>query len=165
MSIAEAMIGEFTHESVNTRKMLERLPEDKIAWKPHEKSMTLGRLATHLAEIPEWADTIVNHESFDMAAADYVPKEFSSKQELLGLFDKNVESFKEILGGQSDEDLFKNWKLMQGDQVAVEMPRVACVRGFILSHTIHHRGQLSVYLRENDVPLPALYGPSADEGI
>lgn len=165
MSIAEAMVGEFAHESVSTRKMLERLPEDKFSWKPHEKSMSLGRLATHIAEIPEWAQTIVNDESFDMAAVDHKPKEFSSRQEILDCFDENVESFKEILSGQSDGHLFTNWKLLQGEDVAVEMPRVACLRGFVLSHLIHHRGQLSVYLRENDVPLPAIYGPSADEGM
>jgi uncharacterized damage-inducible protein DinB len=165
MSIAEAMIGEFTQESASTRKMLERLPEDKFAWKPHEKSMSLGHLGAHLAEIPEWAATIVNDESFDMASVDFKPKVFSNKQELLECFDKNVESFQSVLKGQTDEHLFTNWKLMQGDQVAVDMMRAACLRGFVLSHLIHHRGQLSVYLRENDVPLPAIYGPSADEGM
>jgi uncharacterized damage-inducible protein DinB len=165
MSIAEAMIGEFTQESASTRKMLERLPEDKFAWKPHEKSMSLGRLGAHLAEIPEWAATIVNDESFDMASVDFKPKVFSNKQELLECFEKNVESFQSVLKGQTDEHLFTNWKLMQGDQVAVDMMRAACLRGFVLSHLIHHRGQLSVYLRENDVPLPAIYGPSADEGM
>lgn len=164
MSIAEAMIGEFTHESVSTRKMLERIPDDKFGWKPHEKSMTMGRLGAHLAEIPEWAATIVNDDSFDMASVDSKPKEYT-KQELLERFDKNVEAFKQVLSGQPDEHLFTNWKLMQGDHVAVDMMRAACLRGFILSHTVHHRGQLSVYLRENDVPLPAIYGPSADEGI
>ena len=162
MSIADAMIGEFAQESTGTRKMLERIPEDNLLWKPHEKSMTMGRLATHLAEIPEWAETIVNHESFDMAASDYKPKEFG-KAEILELFDKNVQDFKKILSGQPDERLFQNWKLLSGDHVAVEMPRLAYLRGFVLSHGIHHRGQLSVYLRENDIPLPALYGPSADE--
>lgn len=165
MSLAEAMVGEFAHESTTTRKLLERLPEDKLAWKPHEKSMTLGRLASHLAEIPEWGDTIVNHDSFDMATVDSKPKPEPSKQEILAAFDKNVESFQRALEGQSDERLFQNWKLTQGEHVAVEMARVACLRGFVLSHTIHHRGQLSVYLRENDVPLPAIYGPSADESM
>ena len=165
MSIAEAMIGEFTHESVGTRKMLERIPEDRLAWKPHEKSMTIGRLAGHLAEIPEWAATVVNDEVFDMVAAGYEPKDFSSKKDILDYFDKNVEAFKEVLSGQSDEHLFTHWKLKQGDHVAVDMARAACLRSFILSHTIHHRGQLCVYLRENDIPLPALYGPSADEDM
>lgn len=165
MSIAEAMVGEFTHESVGTRKMLERIPDDKFAWKPHEKSMSMGRLATHLAEIPEWSKIIINDDSFDMSSADFEPREVSSKKELLELFDKNVEAFKDVLGGQTDEHLFMNWKLKEGDHVAVDMPRVGCLRGFILSHIIHHRGQLSVYLRENDVPLPAIYGPSADENM
>ena len=163
MSIAEAMIGEFAHESTGTRKMLERIPEDKLSWKPHDKSMPLGRLATHLAEIPEWTQTIVNDESFDIDAAGYKPKQYSSKQEILEAFDQNVERFREIMSGQSDEHLFKNWKLVQGGHTVVDMPRVACLRAFILSHLIHHRGQFSVYLRENDVPLPGLYGPSADE--
>jgi uncharacterized damage-inducible protein DinB len=165
MTIAEAMIGEFTQEAVGTRKMLERLPEDKFSWKPHEKSMSLGRLATHVAEIPEWAQTIVNDDSFDMDAADFKPKDFKTKQEILDYFDKNVENFKKVMSGQTDEHLFKNWKLLAGGHAAVDMARVACLRGFVLSHSIHHRGQLSVYLRENDVPLPAIYGPSADENL
>lgn len=165
MSIAEAMVGEFAQESVTTRKLLERVPEDKMAWKPHEKSMSMGRLAQHVAEIPEWTAIIVNQETFDMATVDRTPKDIPSKQALLDLFDKNVEDFKKILGGQPDEHLFKNWKLLSGEHVAVEMPRVACLRGFIVSHTIHHRGQLSVYLRENDVPVPSIYGPSADEAM
>ena len=102
MSIAEAMIGEFTHESVGTRTMLERIPEDKLSWKPHEKSMTMGRLAGHLAEIPEWAATVVNDEVFDMVAANYKPKDFSSKKDILDYFDKNVQAFKEVLSGQTD---------------------------------------------------------------
>lgn len=164
-NIAERMAREFAHESTTTRKLLERLPEDKLSWKPHEKSMTLGRLASHLVEIPEWGDTIINNESFDMAAGDYKPKDFSSKQELLEAFDKNIEAFQKVMSGQEDEHLAKTWKLLAGDHVAVEMPRAGCLRGFILSHTVHHRGQLSVYLRENDVPIPSIYGPSADEEV
>lgn len=165
MTIAEAMIAEFSQESIGTRTMLERLPEDKLSWKPHEKSMSLGRLATHVAEIPEWAETIVNDETFDMDAAGFTPKELTSKQEILDYFDENVEKFKKVMSGQGDEHLFKNWKLIAGGHTAVDLARVACLRGFVLSHLIHHRGQLSVYLRENDVPLPAIYGPSADEGM
>ena len=145
--------------------MLERLPEDKLSWKPHPKSMTMSRLATHIAEIPEWAKTIVKDESFDMATADFKPTELGSRQEILDLFDENVEAFKSLLDGQTDAQLFEHWKLKQGEHVAIDMPRVACLRGFVLSHLIHHRGQLSVYLRENDVPLPAIYGPSADENM
>lgn len=145
--------------------MLERLPEDKLSWKPHEKSMPMSRLATHIAEIPEWAKTIVEDESFDMATADFQPTALASKQEILDLFDKNLEAFGKVLAGQSDEHLSQHWKLKQGDHVAVDLPRAACLRGFVLSHLIHHRGQLSVYLRENDVPLPPVYGPTADENM
>ncbi len=165
MSVADAMVGEFTHESIGTRKMLERIPEDKLSWKPHVKSMTMGRLAAHLAELPEWSKTILNEESFDMATSDHEPHVPATKPELLDLFDKNVAAFKESFSGQSDERLFQNWKLEHGGHLVAEMPRVAWIRSFILSHIIHHRGQLSVYLRENDVPLPALYGPTADENV
>lgn len=165
MSLAEAMIGEFSHEAVTTRKMLERLPEDKMSWKPHDKSMTLGRLATHLAEIPEWAETIVDNESFDMASGEYQPKEHTTKEAVLKHFDECVEGFKKALSGKPDEHLFQNWKLVAGDKVIVEMPRIACLRAFVMSHGVHHRGQFSVYLRQQDVPLPSIYGPSADEGV
>ncbi|HXV64591.1 MAG TPA: DinB family protein [Vicinamibacteria bacterium] len=165
MSIAEAMVMEFTHESAGTRKMLERLPDDKLAWKPHQRSMSMGRLGMHLAEIPWWAQTIVKDESFDMASFDRKRVEPDNKKEILDKFDGNVQSFQELLKGQSDEHLFQHWKLTESGHVAVDMPRLVCLRGFVLSHIIHHRGQLSVYLRLNDVPLPALYGPSADENM
>ena len=165
MSIADALVGEFTHEASVTRKLLERLPEDKLAWKPHEKSMSLGRLASHLAEIPEWGGTIVNDDVFDMDASDYSPKELTSRQAVLDAFDQSGEAFKKQLAGVSDEKLHEIWKMKQGGNVVVEMPRIACLRGFIMSHAVHHRGQLSVYLRENDVPIPSIYGPSADESM
>ena len=163
MSIAEGMIGEFSHEAVTTRKVLERVPEDKFDWKPHEKSMSLGQLAAHVAEIPEWTPAIVDQDLFDMDASDYKPKVFTSREDLLEYFDKNVELFKDRMAGQTDEHLFGTWKMKHGGEITLEMPRVACLRGFILSHQIHHRGQLTVYLRENDVPIPSIYGPSADE--
>jgi uncharacterized damage-inducible protein DinB len=163
MTIAQAMIAEFSNESKGTRKMLERLPEDKFTWKPHQKSMSLGELATHIAHIPHWAETILNDDQFDMSTADFNVEKQNSRQGILDYFDGKVEAFKKTLDGKSDEHLSKSWKLINEGHVAVDMPRAACLRAFIISHIIHHRGQLSVYLRENDVPLPALYGPSADE--
>ena len=159
------MVQEFVHEAVGTRKMLDRLPEDKLSWKPHEKSMSLGRLASHLAEIAEWTGTVVNDDVFDMDAADYSPADLSSKQQILDRFDASIEQFKEMLTGKTDEHLMGTWQMKQGGKVVLTMPRAACLRSFVLSHTVHHRGQFSVYLRENDVPLPSIYGPSADEAM
>lgn len=164
MKISDTMVAEFRHEAAGTRKMLERLPEDKLSFKPHQKSMSLGELATHIAHIPEWIQTTVNDDVLDLATVGRT-EERKSRQDILDYFDANVELFEKTLGGQSDEHLFQHWKLKDKGKIVVDMPRVACVRGFILSHIIHHRGQLSVYLRENDVPLPAIYGPSADEGM
>ncbi len=162
-NMSNAMVQEFTHEAATTRKLLDRLPEDKMSWQPHEKSMTLGRLAGHLAEIAEWGGTIVNDDLFDMDAGEYKPKEFATKKEVLECFDASVEEFKKTLSGKSDEHLMKTWKMKAGGEVMLEMPKVACLRSFVLSHAVHHRGQFSVYLRENNVPIPSIYGPSADE--
>jgi len=163
MTIAEAMVAEFSQESQTTRKMLARLPEDKLSWKPHDRSMSLGGLATHIAHIPEWAQAIVNDDELDLSSVDHKMEERTTRQAILDDFDANVEAFKKTLAGRSDEHLFKSWRLKEKGHVAVDLPRVACLRGFIVSHLIHHRGQLSVYLRLNEVPLPAIYGPSADE--
>jgi uncharacterized damage-inducible protein DinB len=163
MKLSDVMVQEFLHESQTTKKLLERLPEDKISWKPHEKSMPMSRLATHITEIPQWAEVIVNQDDFDMASVDFKPVMLESRREILESFQKNLDKFAEVLGGKDDEYLMASWKLKQGDKVLVDLPRAAAIRGFVISHVIHHRGQLSVYLRENDVPVPSIYGPSADE--
>ena len=163
MTIADAMLQEFLHESGVTRKLLERLPEDKLNWKPHEKSMTLARLATHLAEIPQWADIVVNKDFFDMSSRDYTPSALDTRAAILESFEKHIKKFKEVMEGKSDEVMMGRWQLRHGDQVSLDLPKAAVLRSFILSHIIHHRGQLSVYLRENNVALPSIYGPSADE--
>ncbi len=163
MTISNVMMQEFLHESETTKKLLERVPEDKLDWKPHEKSMSMGRLATHVAEIPEWTDMVVNNDFFDMAASDHKPVACKNRAEILEKFETNVRKFKQVMEGKDDASLMEHWQLRQGEHVAVDLPKAAVLRSFVLSHIIHHRGQLSVYLRENDVPLPGIYGPSADE--
>jgi uncharacterized damage-inducible protein DinB len=127
--------------------------------------MSLGALATHIAHIPHWAEIIVNESEFDMGAGDNRTPERKTRKEILDGFEENVASFQKTLSGKPDSQLFQNWTLKNKGAVVLTLPRVACIRSFILSHVVHHRGQLSVYLRENDVPLPSIYGPSADEGM
>jgi uncharacterized damage-inducible protein DinB len=166
MPMSQALLPEFDHEMANTRKALERVPEEKFGWKPHEKSMTLGRLATHVAELTGWVPTTLESESFDFAppgAPPIQPKTAGSRAELLEMFDKNVATARAAIGGASDAQLMVPWTLLAGGKTIFSMPRIAVLRGMVMNHIIHHRGQLTVYLRLNDVPVPALYGPSADE--
>ena len=163
MSIVEPMIQELQHEAVITRKMLERVPEDKMGWKPHEKSMTLGRLASHLAEIPNWATPIMAQDELVFDPADYRPTTYGTVAELLAAADKFVAEAAACMAGRSDEYMMSEWRMRMGDTVVIEQPRMGVLRGMILNHAVHHRAQLGVYLRLLDVPLPAVYGPSADE--
>ena len=166
MSLSDALLPEFDHEMANTRKSLERVPEDKLDWKPHTKSMTLGHLAGHLAEIPTWGATTVNEGSFDIAPPDgpaHEPFKAKSVAEALERFDKNVADARAAIEGASDETLLRPWSLLHGGNTVFTLPRIAVLRSFVMSHSIHHRAQLGVYLRLNDVPVPSIYGPSADE--
>ncbi|MEE8586296.1 MAG: DinB family protein [Acidobacteriota bacterium] len=162
MSIIDPMIAEFQHEASLTRKALERVPDDKLDWKPHQKSMSMGRLASHLAEIPHWLGAVLDMDEFTMPE-DYKPFAAGSQAELLETFDANVTGGVEAMTGQPDDKLRAVWKMTAGGKILVEMPRVAALRGFIFNHAIHHRAQLTVYLRLNDIPVPSIYGPSADE--
>jgi uncharacterized damage-inducible protein DinB len=162
MAISDAMLPEFDHEMANTRKTLERIPEDKFGWKPHAKSATLGGLATHLATITQWTEAIIGQDSFDVA--DAPPNQpLKSRGEVLAAFDKSAATARKAIAGANDGDLMKPWSLKMGDKAIFTLPRAAVLRSFIFSHTIHHRAQLGVYLRLNDVPVPSIYGPSADE--
>ena len=162
MSLSEPIAAELRREAATTRRMLERVPEDKLAWRPHEKSMTLGRLAGHIAELPRLVVSTVTQDEVDFAAGNFRPFTASNVPELLEKFDENIAAAAEALGGQPDEHLLKTWRLRRGEQVIFELPRVAVLRSMGLNHIIHHRGQLSVYLRLLDVPLPSIYGPTAD---
>jgi len=160
--IAQSMLPEFDMEMANTRKTLERVPDDKFGWKPHEKSFSLGDLATHVANIPSWAKITIETAGLDMSKP-FEPPKASSRADLLKIFDENVTAARESLQGVSDAALQEMWSLRTGDEVHFSAPRIACLRGFVMNHIIHHRAQLGVYLRLNDVALPPIYGPSADE--
>ena len=154
---------EFDHEMANTRKSLERVPDDKLGFKPHAKSMTLGGLATHLSTINGWVEAVVNLDSFDVKSAP-PPVELKSTAEVLAAFDQNLASARKAIAGANDAQLMKPWSLLSDGKAIFTMPRIAVLRSFTLNHTIHHRAQLGVYLRLIDVPVPSIYGPSADEG-
>ncbi|MCI0339073.1 MAG: DinB family protein [Acidobacteria bacterium] len=167
MSLSESLLPEFDHEMANTRKTIERVPEDILDWKPHEKSWAMGGLATHLATLPNWAVIAIGQDAFDRAPPGAPPPrnpQITSTAEALKIFDKNVTDARAAIAGASDEHLFKPWTLLSGGQTILTMPRIAVLRSFVMNHMIHHRAQLGVYLRLNDVPVPAIYGPSADEG-
>jgi len=168
MKMGERMLPEFDHEMANARKTLERVPEDKFGWKPHEKSMPMGRLASHIAEIPGWVSFTLGSDFFDSNPAGgepaYQPALATSRKELLDAFDKNIAAARAALAAVEDEEMMQPWSLLSGGKAVLTLPKVAVMRSFIMNHLIHHRAQLGVYLRLNDVPVPSIYGPSADEG-
>jgi uncharacterized damage-inducible protein DinB len=166
MGLSENFLGEFDFEMVSTRKTLERIPEDKLAWKPHDKSTSLGRLAGHIAELPSMGGRVMQSEMFDLAnrPPNAKPLVAESQKHVLEIFDKNVADLRAALAGASDADLQKNWTLALGDKKFYSGPRIGALRRMMLNHMIHHRAQLGVYLRLNDVAVPSVYGPSADEG-
>jgi uncharacterized damage-inducible protein DinB len=167
MPMSQMFLPEFDHEMATTRKFLERVPEDKFGWKPHEKSMTMLRLAGHIAEMPGWSTYTMNMDSLDVAPVggpQYQPAKLESRQAILDEFDKNVKEGRAAVEKASDESLGKPWSLLAGGKNIFTMPRIAVLRSMVLNHVIHHRGQLSVYLRLNGVAVPGAYGPSADEG-
>jgi len=163
MSLCESLAAEMRQEAKTTRRLLERVPEASFGWKPHEKSMTLGRLAAHVAELPELVIPALTQPELDFASGQFKPFNPTSTAELLEKFDRNIEAAAGLLEKQPDDNMGENWKLRSGDHVLFEMPRALVVRFVGLNHVVHHRGQLSVYLRLLDVPLPSIYGPSADE--
>ncbi len=162
MAMKDALLPEFDHEMAVTRKVLSRVPDDKLGWKPHPKSMTFGRLATHVAEIPGWVKETLTTDGIDIGA-DYKPTDLTSRAELLETFEKMVAVARSLIESTPDAQYFTPWTLRAGGQEVFTMPKAAVYRSFVLSHLIHHRAQLAVYLRLNDVPVPSIYGPSADE--
>jgi len=167
MPISQTILPEFEHEMANTRKTLERVPDDKFNWKPHEKSSSLGTLATHLSNIPSWTKNTFEADELDISPPGQPPRRLEEKKstaELLAAFDENVASARAALQSATDDNWQGKWSLLMGGKTIFTLPRTAVMRGFIMSHSIHHRAQLGVYLRLLDVPVPSIYGPSADEG-
>jgi uncharacterized damage-inducible protein DinB len=167
MAIKDALLPEFDQEMVTTRKVLERLPTDKLDWTPHPRSMAMGRLGAHVGTLYDWMIKTLKQDSFDVTPVDGEPyrlPDFSSTAAIVERFDALAKEARAALAEASDEHLMQPWALLQGGQTLFTMPRIVVLRSFVFNHLIHHRGQLSLYLRLNDVPVPSIYGPSADEG-
>lgn len=166
MSISQSFLGELDHELVGTRKVIERVPEGKLTWQPHPKSATMGKLASHLSDVAGWGVHIMEVAELDIAPVNgpaYTPPNFKTVREMLANFDDKNARMRALIAAAPDAAYMVPWSLKMGGKTVVTMPRVAAIRSMIFNHTIHHRAQLSVYLRLNDVPVPSLYGPSADE--
>jgi uncharacterized damage-inducible protein DinB len=167
MTIGQSLLPEFDQEMQNTRKTLERAPEEKWNWKPHDKSGTVEWLASHIATMPGWTAMTLSSQEFDYApvgAPAYQPPKINNRKELLAVFDKGVAEARAALAKASDAEMLKDWTLLAGGKTIFTLPRVACLRTMIFNHIIHHRAQLTVYYRLLGIPVPGLYGPSADEG-
>lgn len=164
MTIAELLLPEFDQEMASTRRVLDRVPDDKLGWKPHAKSYSMGELASHITNMISWIDPTMNATEFDMATVtpEQMNQVAKSRAELLSWFDANTAKARQALA-KPDAEYFVPWSLKQGSKTFFTMPRVACVRSFCLNHIIHHRAQLGVYLRLNDIPVPGVYGPTADD--
>lgn len=165
MSIAETFLPEFDHEVATTRRVLERVPEDKFDWKPHSKSASMGWLAGHVANIPTWAEITMRSEKFDLDSPEAQQRTPlpASHAELLERFERNIAAARAAIAGADDQAMMQTWSLIAGGRAVLTLPRAAVIRNMVMNHGIHHRAQLCVYLRLNDVPVPAIYGPSADE--
>jgi uncharacterized damage-inducible protein DinB len=166
MGLSESLLPEFDLEMANTRKTLERVPLEKSDWKPHVKSMAMGGLATHLGNIPTWVNYTIDQDALDLApGGEPLPSAemATSNEELLATFDSNIAKARAAIEGASDAELSKPWTLMSNGNTILTMPKVAVLRSFVMNHLIHHRAQLGVYLRLNDIAVPSIYGPSADE--
>lgn len=162
MSLNKALIAELKDESINTKKILERVPAEKYDWAPHEKSTKLGRLATHIAEIPVWVERIVDADGFDFGGK-FTANIAESNEALLKIFAEKQEAAIKTLEAATDEKLNELWTIKSGEMVVAQLPKKVALRKIAFNHLYHHRGQLSVYLRLLNIPIPGMYGPSADE--
>jgi uncharacterized damage-inducible protein DinB len=165
MSVCDELLMEFREELKTTMRVLDRVPADKLTWKPHEKSMCLGALALHIAGIPGFIASMVAGDSFDVLKADFTPPLPKSTEEICAALDQSAIQAEKTFQSASEETAYAQWRLMRGDTVLMAVPRVVAWRTLLLNHWYHHRGQLSVYLRLLDVPVPSVYGPTADEKV
>jgi uncharacterized damage-inducible protein DinB len=161
MRLADSILMEFDQEAQTTKRVLERIPEDKLSWKPHTKSFSLGQLALHIAAVPANVTALAAMDTVE--APTFAQAEAGSCHEILETFSKSIESTKDGVGKMDDARLTSMWTLTKNGQVLLSVPRIGFLRSVLLNHVYHHRGQLSVYLRMLDVPVPSIYGPSADE--
>jgi uncharacterized damage-inducible protein DinB len=164
MTIGESLLAEFDHEMAITRRVLSRVPEPAFGWKPHEKSYSLGALATHLSQLPHWGAQILERESYDLDTAS-PSAEKSTLDAVLETFDHHVMEVRRTLTRSTDAELLAPWTLKRGTQVLMSVPRSGALRSFLINHVIHHRGQMTVYLRLQGIPVPPIYGPTADESM
>lgn len=163
MPIVDSFLQELEQEAATTRRVLERVPTDKLDWQPHQKSMSLGQLATHVATTPGQIATLAAGEAWDLSAGGPGLSSLASTEEILAAFEKDIASAKTTLGQWDDATATTNWSVIKDGKPILTLPRIGVIRMIALNHWYHHRGQLSVYLRLLDVPLPSIYGPSADE--
>jgi uncharacterized damage-inducible protein DinB len=159
----DTLLAEFDHEMAVTRRVLDRVPEAAFGWKPHERSYSLGELASHLAQLPHWGTQILEQPGYDLAAATGHRQAAATRAEVLAAFDRHAAEVRGALVSQTDAGLASPWLLKRDTHTLLSMPRSLAMRTFFLHHVIHHRGQLTVYLRLQNVPVPPIYGPSADE--
>lgn len=163
MSINISLLGELKGESANTKKMIERIPSEKLDWQPHEKSMTIGALATHIANLPVWIPRIINADGFDFASFSSSEKK-ETTQAILDLYSQRLNEAEHVLSTATSDELFRDaWTVTRNKEVLYQLPKMVAIRSFAFNHIYHHRGQLSVYLRLLNIPVPGMYGPSADE--
>lgn len=164
MSLHQSLLAELKQEAAGTKRMLEKVPTDKFNWKPHEKSFSLGKLAIHVADMINWVHVTINQDELDFANNSYKTPDIETSEQLLAFFEESLANAVNILGNTTDEVLEQNWTMRAGETIYFTLPKKIVLRTFVLNHIVHHRAQLSVYFRLLDIPVPGMYGPTADEG-
>lgn len=163
MAVNQPLLDELEREAKTTKKLLEKVPTERLDWKPHEKSYSIGALAGHIAEIAGWLDLMLNADELDFATMNYTPPAIKENADIMKLFEENQANGKSVLQNATDEKFEGNWRMRQGEQIFFELPRTQVIRTWVFNHIVHHRAQLGVYLRLLNIPVPGTYGPSADD--